>query len=117
MGLHPQLHPPNPMQITPELAASITDVEMAFSADRLLPAWDNIPAEFKAGNVYTKIAEAMHYGSALPGGEVELKEGYSVESIQRVVLSHLQSFAPKHEHKMAGVGYLISQMCTVTSER
>ena len=39
--------------LTPEQVESITGPERAFSTERLLPAWEDIPEEFKRGNVYT----------------------------------------------------------------
>jgi len=99
--------------LTPESAASITDVEMAFSTERLLPSMEDIPDEFKRGNAYTELASAIFYGNPLPDLELEIQPGYTPEMLNRVVRSHLQSWAPKHEHKIAGVGYLISQMAAL----
>lgn len=33
--------------------------------------------------------------------------------LNRVVMAHLRSFEPKHEHKIAGLGYLVSQVCDI----
>ena len=95
--------------VTPEIMASITDVEMAFSTDRLLPAIGDIPAEFIAGNIYTRIAEALFCGTPLPDCKMEMKDGFDPQALNRAVRAHLQSFAPKHEHKISGVGYMIAQ--------
>lgn len=95
--------------VTPEDMASISDVELAFSADRLLPAWKDIPVEFRKVNIYTKMAEAIFFGLELPECEIEMKEGFEPQSLNRAVRAHLQSFGPKHEHKIAGVGYMIAQ--------
>lgn len=102
--------------ITPEQAGSITDVEMAFSCDRFLPGWESIPQEFRKGNHYTRLAEAIMFRSPLPDGNIEVKDGFTVEMLQRVTLSHLASYGPKHEHKIAGVGYLIASMCEFTPD-
>ena len=64
-------------QVTPEDMGSISDVEMAFSADRLLPPWEDIPREFREGNQYTLMAEAIMYDRPLPEGTIELKEGFN----------------------------------------
>jgi hypothetical protein len=96
--------------VTPEQMASISDAEIAFSTVRLLPAWDDIPDEFRRhGNLYTKLAEAIFYGLALPACEIEMNAGYTHEALNRAVRAHLQSWGPKHEHKIAGVGYMIAQ--------
>ena len=95
--------------VTPEDIASISDAELAFSTERLLPAWDDIPTEFRVGNLYVKLAEAIFYGLELPACEIEIKEGFDPQALNRAVRAHLQSFGPKHEHKIAGVGYMIAQ--------
>lgn len=98
-----------PYAVTPEDMASISDVELAFSTERLLPAWGDIPAEFRKGNLYTKLAEAIFFGLDLPECEIEMKEGFEPQILNRAVRAHLQSFGPRHEHKIAGVGYMIAQ--------
>lgn len=98
-----------PYTVTPEDMVSISDVELAFSTERLLPAWEDIPAEFRKGNLYTKLAEAIFFGLDLPECKIEMKEGFEAQILNRAVRAHLQSFGPKHEHKIAGVGYMISR--------
>ena len=97
--------------LTPEDLTSITDPERAFGTTRLLPPWEEIPDEFKRGNQYTRLATAIFFGNDLPDGECTFLEGFaeSGEALNRAVYAHLKSFAPKHEHKIAGVGYLISK--------
>lgn len=99
--------------VTPVDLESITDVEAAFSTERLLPAWEDVPKEFRDGNIYTKLAEAIFYGTTLPVCEIELNPGFTPEGLNRAVRAHLQSFGPKHEHKIVGVGYLIAQVATL----
>lgn len=100
-------------QLTPEMIGSITDPELAFSTERLLPEWKDIPDDFRRGNIYTKLAEAIFYGWAMPECVVELFEGIEAEKLNRCVRAHLQSWGPKHEHKIAGVGYMIACACTL----
>lgn len=107
---------PAQYSVTAEDMASITDVEMAFSADRLLPPWELIPEDFRRGNLYTELASAIFYSRPLPVAELVMKDGFAPEALNRAVRSHLQSFAPKHEHKIAGVGYMISRACMLLPE-
>lgn len=100
-----------PYTMTPDEAASITDVEIAFSTDRLLPPWDEIPGEFKAGNRYTRLAEDIFFSRPLPDWDLQVRDGFTVEQLQRVVRAHLGSFGPKHQHKIAGVGFQMHFMC------
>ena len=99
--------------LTPMDAASITDVEMAFSTDRLLPPWDTIPEAYRNGNIYTRLAEAIFDGRPLPNGTLQLNPGFTPELLNRLVRAHLQSFGPKHEHKIAGVGFMIANAATL----
>lgn len=101
--------------VTPEQMASITDAEMAFSTMRLLPSWDEIPEEFRRGNIYTKLAESIFFGRELPVCEIMMNPGFAPESLNRAVRAHLQSWAPKHEHKIAGVGFMIAQAAVLIS--
>lgn len=100
-------------QLTPEMINSITDPEWAFSTERLLPAWEDIPEEFKKGNIYTELATALFYGTAMPECGIELHEGVEAEKLNRCIRAHLQSWGPKHEHKIAGVGFMISCASTL----
>jgi len=92
--------------------SSTTDVECVFGTTRLLPPWDEIPDAFKRGNQYTRLASAIFFESDLPDGECFFVENFEDASkdLDRTVRAHLRSFAPKHEHKIAGVGYLISKV-------
>lgn len=87
---------------------SITDVELAFSTTKFLPKIEQIPDEFFRGNDYTNIVEALFYGCDLPDGTMEFKFDVEPEAVNRIIVSHLKSFTPKHEHKIAGTGYLLS---------
>ena len=102
--------------VTAEQLASITMPEVAFGTERLLPAWEAIPDSFKSGNLYTKLAEAIFYGTPLPKGEMELNDGIGPEMLNRAVQAHIASFGPKHEHKIAGVGFMIASACTFTPD-
>lgn len=98
---------------------SITDPEVAFSTERLLPRWEDIPEEFKKdrGNLYIKLVSALFYGSKLPDCGMEFLPEFEDEQapadLNKCVSAHLQSFAPKHEHKIAGVAYMVSCVCVL----
>lgn len=93
---------------------SISDAELAFSTERFLPKWDDIPDEFRNGNLYTKFVEKLFYGSSLPEYEIELKMDITPERLNKCIMAHLKSFSPKHEHKIAGVGFMLHQMCILS---
>lgn len=52
---------------------------------------------------------AVFSGRELPECEIEMNDGFSPEALNRGARAHLQSWGPKHEHKIAGVGYMIAQ--------
>lgn len=95
----------------------IEDVEIAFGTSKLLPPYEAVPDEFKRGNDYTKLLDSMFYDQPLPDGEIVFREGFDDADapalLNRVVRAHLRSFEPKHEHKIAGLGYLLSQACEI----
>ena len=104
------------MNITCEVLKQINDVEIAFGTTKLLPSQEEIPKEFYTGNDYSKFVDAYFYGRELPTGSIEFKPGFSMDSmpdVRRVLTSHLRSFEPKHEHKLAGVAFLLSQIMTI----
>ncbi len=101
-------------ELSVEDVNSITKAEFAFSTERLLPNWNDIPDDFKAGNSYTQFVEKLFYGSPLPNCNIELKMNIEPESMKQCILAHLSSFAPKHEHKIAGVGFMLYQMCILS---
>jgi hypothetical protein len=95
-------------------AEPITDLELAFGTTRLLPPPEAIPEAFWRGNAYTQLAEALFYGSPLAPLLIAFKPGFDADQMRRIVRSHLASFEPKHPHKIAGVGYLMSLMAVLT---
>lgn len=50
-----------PYTLTRADLGSITDPELAFSTERLLPTWEDIPEEFKKdrSNLYVKLVSAL----------------------------------------------------------
>jgi len=103
-----------PFQLTRSDLTTITDVELAFSTERLLPAWEDIPEDFKRGNLFTRIAESIFYGQPMPEVEMEFLDGFQDEgapaALNKCVRAHLQSYGPQHQHKIAGVGFLMAQV-------
>ncbi|MBA1280462.1 MULTISPECIES: hypothetical protein [Pseudomonadaceae] len=97
--------------LTPEQIATVTKPELAFGTMRLLPQWEDIPEEFKRGNIYTELASAIFYGTPMPPCDIELNEGVEANALNKCVRAHLQSWGPKHEHKIAGVGFMIASAC------
>lgn len=104
----------------PILPVEISDVSLAFPADALdyMPAWADIPEDFKsytaAANDWQEFAHTWFrygIGSEYTGflcTEVGDDERLDGETVTRQISAILGSYAPKHEHKMASVAYLLS---------
>ncbi len=97
---------------------TITEAELARSTTKLLPEWGDIPAEFRSGNVYTRMAQARLLDYPMPDVSISFLSGFDDEAackaIDRCIVAHLKAFAPKHEHRIAGVGYMLSKICRIT---
>lgn len=90
----------------------VTDQEVAFGG-RLLPKYEDIPDEFKilAGckrNKWVQLTEEWFY-NGLKSCRWHPKPGIDTEKALRHIKVIMVSFGPKHEHKIAGVAYLLSQ--------
>jgi hypothetical protein len=77
---------------------------------KILPAWSELPEEYRKGwsRGYggCKLAsELFCNGGRLP----EPKEGVDAKRASRAIQACLMSFDPSHEHKIAGVGFLLEQ--------
>lgn len=102
--------------LTPEMASDITDAELAFSTIKYLPPEKEIPEEFFGHNIYTRLTNSIFYGTERPEGYLVMKDGFEVEVMVKCIRAHLGSFAPEHNHKIAGVAFMISCMCVITPE-
>lgn len=90
----------------------VTDVEIAFGSTEHLPKWENIPDEFKVNypeHPGVTMAAQWFYGTLAGAKLPPVREGVNEIEAMRVIRAILVSFEPKHEHKMAGVGYLINE--------
>ncbi len=89
----------------------VSDLDIAFSSnvDHLLPAWDDIPEEFKRGRTkWNKIISDWFF-SGLTNSKWHSKEGVDSDKAMRMVQACLRSWEPKHEHKEAGCAYMLSE--------
>ena len=87
----------------------------AFPADVIgeyLPEQDKIPKEFWEGNEWTTIAGKWFAGMIDENSEFHAKEGIDAEVAFWHCKTVLGSYQPKHQHKIAGVGFLLSKFFT-----
>lgn len=106
-----------PWDITQADIDSITKPEAVWGTTRFLPPEEEIPAEFWKPNIYTRIADTMFVGDPPPQGEITFNPGFRADSTAtyQFIMAHMKSFEPKHEHKIAGVGYMISKIMHITA--
>lgn len=83
---------------------------LAFPAgiSKLIPAYDDIPREFKTGtNPWVKFQRQWFYGGLqkMP----KPKPGVDIQKAMRHLMAIQGRFEPKHEHKEAAVAFLASQ--------
>lgn len=103
--------------ITPADIEKITEVDVSFGTKMFLPEEKDIPEDFKdygENEMYFKIVNSLFFGTTLPNGNIEFKEGFDPSKVLRAVRAHLASWEPKHQHKTAGVAYMLKCMCTIT---
>ncbi|MCY8577536.1 hypothetical protein MOD24_16960 [Bacillus haynesii] len=88
----------------------VSDSEIAFGGSvDLLPKMNDIPHEFKyERNEWTNAIWEWFYEGKRPEN-LSPKPGIDSEEALRHIKAALRSFEPKHEHKMAGCAYLLSQ--------
>ena len=88
----------------------VSDLDLAFPGDileqGLLPAWEDVPEELKEESSWPAFVARMFYGDV---GWPKVKEGVDGVKAKRHIMGCLRSFQPKHEHKIAGVAWLMSQ--------
>ena len=89
----------------------VTDIDIAFPGNiigRLLPPMAGIPEEFSSSeNKWRNKASRLFFN----GGGIDIKPDINKSHAIRHLRACLGSFEPKHEHKVAGVGYLLSLWC------
>ena len=87
----------------------ITDLDIAFGTVTGLPAYSDVPDEFKrAGSKWNRLFNDMFMCGITslklaPKGDIDPAKAW------RHIRALSGSFQPKHEHKEAGVAYLMSQ--------
>lgn len=92
-------------------------LDEAFPArgDQLTPDYAALPQEFRDGNVWTEAASALLFGHS-QSVVMHLKKGLDEVAVRGHIRCVLGTFSTKHEHKIAGAGYLLSRWFDLESE-
>jgi hypothetical protein len=92
--------------------AQVTNMDIAFggSMSKLLPAWKDIPYEFKRGHTKWNRIVSKWFFSGLPKETRFVpKDGIDTNAAKAHLRAILVSFEPKHEHKESSAAYLLSK--------
>jgi len=98
----------------------VSDVEAIFPANvvgSILPAKEDIPEEFHSKWHYNSFKPCHTAESIFFKGGMMEDYGYRLKKelepqrrmVYRALQAALRSFEPSHEHKIVGVGYMISE--------
>ena len=97
---------------------NISAAGAAFGAVDHLPAYHSLPDDFRrmrspfcdaVSMWFFKGAKPAANGIDIDGVTYTAKEGIDASAALRAIGAALRSFAPKHEHKIAGCGYMLAQ--------
>lgn len=93
------------------LPMEVTGLDLAFGGDmkKLLPQMDDIPEEFRKRSSKWNELIGQWFFKGLKKLEVNPREGVDRSKALAHVKACLSSFEPKHEHKVVGCAYLMSQ--------
>lgn len=90
----------------------VTPVDIAFGgkAMQILPAYKDIPEEFKnSGNKWEKFIQKWFFEGLDAKDYPAVRDGINRRQALMNIQACLSCFEPKHEHKIAGAAYLASQ--------
>lgn len=89
----------------------LTKVQEIYGNIDYLPLWDDIPKEFKDFNSKNQWLKAQNdwFYNGIRMEQLVAKEGVDKNKALRALMAIQGSYKPSHEHKMAGVAYLMSE--------
>jgi hypothetical protein len=90
----------------------VTDLDISFGGkmDLLLPEYKSIPEEFRRErHPFSRIVDNWFFSGLPKGTEFIPVEGVDGTKAKRHIRAIMVSFEPKHEHKTAGVAFLLSK--------
>lgn len=93
-----------------EAPTDVSDLDLAFPArgEELTPPFYSLPSDFQdLSNRWCGVVEDAFFGRG--GVEISVRSDISFESASRHLRVVMGTFATKHEHKIAGAGYLMSR--------
>ena len=95
------------MQAIPKM----DNLAMVFGNIDHMPKYEDVPKEFKTygnKNPYVELVEEWFF-KGMKVDRLKAKEGVDARDAMNAIHAILKSWDPKHEHKIAGAAYLLSQ--------
>jgi hypothetical protein len=100
--------------VTTYTPIKVDDVDMAFGGsgvgmEKLLPKYETLPEEFR--NERDPFSPLVHewFFKGLSKKKLTIKPNINENDAWRHLKTIIGSFEPAHEHKIAGIAYLMSQ--------
>jgi hypothetical protein len=96
----------------------VSDLDLAFGGkvEDLMPPYREIPETFRNWNErHSKLAGRWFY-EGIDKNAIKAKAGIDESAAWKHMAAIMSSWAPKHEHKMAGVAYLMSRWFDIVQE-
>ena len=93
--------------------------DIVWNKDDHLPAWNDIPDEFKrSDNPYCRFIGQWFFLGLTPDDLARLRarEGVDRDKALAAIAAPVGSFKPKHQHKEAGCAYLLCEWFELTPE-
>ena len=92
----------------------VSDAAVAFPTTTPLPAWEDLTEDFQRGRGEAEpwhriVSKIFFEGGRLSDFGLTPKDGVDVNKAMRAILVCLGSWEPKHEHKTAGVAFMLSE--------
>jgi len=86
-------------------------IDETFGNINHLPKMEDIPDKFKGSNIFVQISEKWSFSglTSLEDEGLTPKKGVDLREAMLALRACLTSWEPSHEHKHAGVAYLLSE--------
>jgi hypothetical protein len=99
---------------------TLSEIDVAFGSVKHMPKYEDIPESFRRyhGDVHVDAIESWFYHGGtieapdtlkLKSGSFKARTGVDFSGALRAIKAILGSFEPKHEHKIAGCAFLLSE--------
>ena len=95
----------------------VSDAEIAFPCNykTLLPKWSDLSeSEKNMSGPFCKAATMLFYkGGRIEDHGLKIKSDLDSSKVYRYLKATLGDYGPKHEHKIGGIGHMLSKWCDI----